>query len=169
MTRPGIVLARSGFYFAVKRLETAEKAHVLSPSGETEANVVRNGCETLFWLFVLNEDFKELIETETSQTIHEWWSTQGVNGDMMSAMRFIRNRVTHSYKYYWKVWDLNTLKWGAIDPPTQEELGHKNGKYMKQQYADYRRYIEGEDMGKPLISVVNVMEKMFLKFDLSNL
>jgi len=168
MARPGIVLARSGLHFAVKRLEAAEQAHASSPSSVTEANIVRNGCETLFWLFALNEDFKELIETKTSQTIHDWWSTQGVNGNIMNAMRFIRNRVTHSYKYYWKVWDLNTLKWGAIDPPTQEELNSSARRYVLQQYADYQGYIEGEDMGKPLISVASVMEDMFLKFNLVN-
>ena len=167
MARPGIILARSGLLFAVERLEEAEKAHATSPTLVTEANIVRSGCESLFWLFALSEDFKELIEASTSQTIHEWWSTRVGNiAGVMNGLRFIRNRVTHSYKYYWLVWDLNNLKWGEIEPPTQEELNGPAGRYVQQQYSDYQTHLEGHGMSEPLNNASKVMQRMYMKFDL---
>lgn len=138
MIRPGIILARSGLHFAIKRLKDAEQDHIKSPTATTEANLVRSACESLFWLFALNEDFKNLIESRTSQKIFDWWLTQGTSGNIMNALRLIRNRVTHSYEYYWTILDTSTLKWGSIASPSQQELNGIGGNYVAQQYSDYQ-------------------------------
>jgi hypothetical protein len=168
MVRPGIVLARSGLHFAIKRLKTAEQEHASSPTAETEAKIVRSGCESLFWLFALSEDFEKLIDAKTGQNIFQWCSSQGENGKIMNALRLIRNRVTHSYEYYWKIWNFETLTWGTIARPKQQELSSKAGKYVPQQFLDYQASVEGKNIIFPLESVANAIESMYMKFNLVN-
>lgn len=166
MTSPGIVLAITGLHFAVSRLELSEKEHISAPTPKTKADVIRNGCEALFWLFSLSEDFKNLITTNTSFSIIEWWSTQGTSGKKMNALRLIRNRVTHRHEYYWNTWDLGTLTWGDITPPTEQELNGPSGKYVGQQYSDYIDFIKGESISVPLKTLADIIRDESLKYDL---
>ena len=167
MNRPGIVLAASGYHFAIERLQSAERKQTDEPGSANEANLVRAGCEALFWLFVLHEDFKSLVEVKTGQNIFIWWASQVDAGKYMNGLRLIRNRVTHSYRYYWKLWDVNDLKWTDIDPPSAQELARSGGQYVSQQHIDYQSFIVGEEISKPLVAISRSMENMYMKFDLS--
>ena len=167
MSRPGIILAFSGLHFAIKRLEEAQGEHKAKPSSTTESKVVRAGCETLFWLFSLNEDFAALIRDKANIDIHSWWKQSGIAGRQMNGLRLIRNRITHAYTYYWQVWDLGTMTWSKIDPPTPDELLHSPSKHLPGQFADYQSTLVGQDIVNSLKGVAQIVLNEAVKYDLT--
>jgi hypothetical protein len=168
MNRPGIVLALSGFHFSIERLKTANTELKNNSTPTAEANLVRAGCEALFWLFALNEDFKQLIEEKTNSTIFNWWQQKGTAGKIMNGLRLVRNRITHSYLHYWSLFDQTSGTWKSIDPPTPEKLGRPGGQHAPQQFADYQNEIESKNIVEPLESVYKVIQEEAMKYNLSN-
>lgn len=167
MTKPGILLGYTGLFNAIKRLEKVELERQLEKTDLNEAELVRTCCETLFWLFAVNEDFKKLIEEKYNQSVFDWWDEKGNEGKIMSGFRFIRNRVTHSYKYYWEIIDIERSVWNEISAPTQTELNGIGGQYLLQQLADYNDVILGNSLTEPLKSVSNMILETMAKFDLN--
>ena len=167
MSKPGILLGYTGLYNAIKRLEKVESERLIEKNDLNEAELARNCCETLFWLFAVNEDFKSLIKEKYNQSIFEWWNEKGDNGKIMNGFRFVRNRVTHSYKHYWEIIDTENCIWDEISEPTQGELNGIGGQYLTQQFADYNEVVLGKSLTEPLQNVSNLILETMAKFDLN--
>lgn len=168
MSKPGILLGYTGLYHAIKRLEKVESQRQLEKTDLNEAALVRTCCETLFWLFAVNEDFKKLIEKKYNQSVFDWWAEKRDEGKIMNGFKFVRNRVTHSYKYYYyEIIDIENSAWNEISEPTQSELQGIGGQYLRQKFADYNEVILGSFLTDPLKSVSNLILETMAKFDLN--
>ena len=167
MSKPGILLGYTGLYSAIKRLEKVESERLIKKNDLNEAELARTCCETLFWLFAVNEDFKTLIEEKYNQSIFEWWNEKGDNGKIMNGFRFVRNRVTHSYKHYWGIIDTEKFVWNEISEPTQAELSGIGGQYLTQQFADYNEVVLEKPLTEPLQNVSNLILETMVKFNLN--
>lgn len=167
MSKPGILLGYTGLFSAIKRLEKVEAERNIKKNDLNDGELVRTCCEALFWLFAVNEDFEILIEEKYNQSIFDWWRRKGRLGKKMNAFRLIRNRVTHSYKHYWEIIDVESSLWNDISPPTNSELTGIASQYVSQQYSDYNETIKGTNLTLPLKELSHEILTTMAKFNLN--
>ncbi len=169
MNRPGILISFSGMQFAIRRFEDIEtrKKIDMNDKLKNEADLIRAFTEIVMWFFIYNEDLEILLDKNGYNYNKNKIFSETLNKEL-KAMRFVRNRITHKCCYYWDFFDVNTCNWteNIIKLSMEEE---KRNKYITDQYSCYKELFPGKKVSSTINSIVQHLNSLMAKFNLTNL